>query len=79
MKDKNDLSKTLSTSLSSNCAVEPSLFEVLTPTITVWLLAGLRFNEQIDKTFNWVEERRDLRFIRLLTDALDWHDNQVKN
>lgn len=65
---------TLSSELRGN---EQSLYEILVPSINDWLRRVHSCAISIIETARTFDEWKDLSFIKLIDEALNWHDNEV--
>lgn len=71
------LGKTTDATNNDGANAELSVYEVLTPTLNIWLQILTKLSSQMKQNVELVEEWNDLVFLKLLTDSLDWGDDQV--
>uniref|UniRef100_A0A7E4VU99 FSA_C domain-containing protein n=1 Tax=Panagrellus redivivus TaxID=6233 RepID=A0A7E4VU99_PANRE len=57
---------------------DASFYEVLAPTLNAWIFNCAKLIQDIEAIGAAKEEWRDLTFIRLLAEGLDWHEEQVQ-
>lgn len=62
---------------SVNQISELTFYETLSPILNAWIKVGLKCKMNIEKAVATMRELSDMVFMRLLAEALDWHDDRT--